>query len=131
MSLSEKEEKKFIKTLREKGIGVSRTEDKLAEELRKRSLPYQRQVKFGAYRVDFFIPDSIIIDIQGPHHESFPQSGRDIKRLDYLRSRGFRVYVFYSSEVYQSPGKYARLIAVEFAKLNEEKENRHESLPSE
>lgn len=131
MSLSEKEEKKFIETLRKKGIGVSKTEDKLALEMRKRNLPYQRQVRFGAYRVDFFIPDSIIIDIQGPHHESFPQSGRDIKRLDYLRNKGFRIYVFSSSEVYQSPGKYARLIAVEFDKLKDEKADKHGSLPSE
>lgn len=132
MSLSPKEEKKFIERLRKKGVGVSKTEDKLAAELRKKNLPYQRQVKFGAYRVDFFIPDSIVVDVQGPHHDAFPQSGRDIKRLDYLRQKGFRVYVFSSSEVYQSPGKYAQLIAVEFAKMNDEKDERHEkSLPSE
>jgi very-short-patch-repair endonuclease len=128
MSLSRKEEKKQIEKLRKKGIGVSKTEDKFAEELRKRKLPYRRQVKIGAYRVDFFIPASIVVDIQGPHHDAFPQSGRDIKRLDYLRSVGYRVYVFSSSEVYQSPGKYARLIAVEFAKLNAEGKG---SLPSE
>ena len=119
--ISKKEEKKLIDGLRKRGIGVSRTEDKLAEEMRKRKLPYKRQVRMGGYRVDFYIPDMIIIDIQGPHHEEFPQSGRDIKRLDYLRSRGLRVYVFSSSEVYMSPGKYAGLIATEFKKLQDEK----------
>ena len=119
--ISKKEEKKLIDGLRKKGIGVSRTEDKLAEEMRKRKLPYKRQVRMGSYRVDFYIPDVIIIDIQGPHHEEFPQSGRDIKRLDYLRSRGLRVYVFSSSEVYTSPGKYAGLIAIEYKRLQEER----------
>ena len=119
--ISKKEEKKLIDGLRKKGIGVSRTEDKLAEEMRKRNLPYRRQVRMGSYRVDFYIPDVIIIDIQGPHHEEFPQSGRDIKRLDYLRSRGLRVYVFSSSEVYTSPGKYAGLIATEYKRLQEER----------
>lgn len=128
MTISNKAEKKLIEKLRKKGIGVSKTEDKLAAELRKRKLPYQRQVKIGVYRVDFFIPRLIVVDIQGPHHEEFPQPGRDIKRLDYLRNMGYRVYVFSSSEVYQSPGKYAQLIAAEFAKLNDEGQN---SLPSE
>lgn len=128
MMLSRKAEKKQIEKLRKRGIGVSKTEDKLAEELRKRRLPYRRQVKIGAYRVDFFIPRLIVIDIQGPHHEEFPQSGRDIKRLDYLRSMGYRVYVFSSSEAYTSPGKCAQLIAAEFAKLNGEGQN---SVPSE
>jgi very-short-patch-repair endonuclease len=77
-------------------------------------------MKIGAYRVDFLVPRLIVIDIQGPHHEKFPQSARDIKRLDYLRNVGYRVYVFSSSEVYKSPGKYAQLIAAEFAKLNDE-----------
>jgi len=131
MTLSKKAEKKFIEKLRKKGVGVSKTEDKLAAELRKRKLPYQRQVKIGAYRVDFFVPRFIVVDIQGPHHEEFPQSARDIKRLSYLRDMGYRVYVFSSSEVYKSPGKYAHLIAAEFAKLDDEKDEEQESLPSE
>jgi len=128
MTLSRKEEKKQIERLRKRGVGVSKTEDKLAVELRKKGLPYRRQVRIGAYLVDFFIPDLIVIDIQGPHHEEFPQSARDIKRLDYLRNMGYRVYVFSSSEVYASPGRYAQLIAVEFAKLSDKGES---SLPSE
>jgi len=122
--ISRKEEKKSIETLRKKGIAVSRTEDKLAKELRKRNLPYKRQVKMGAYIVDFYIPDVIVVDIQGPHHEMFPQSARDIKRLEYLRGRGLRVYVFSSSEVYKSPGKYAGLIATEYTRLKEEQQGR-------
>ena len=128
MTLSRKEEKKQIEKLRKRGVGISKTEDKLAVELRKKKLPYRRQVRIGAYLVDFFIPDSIVIDIQGPHHEEFPQSARDIKRLDYLRNMGYRVYVFSSSEIYTSPGKYAQLIAAEFAKLYDKGQK---SLPSE
>ena len=128
MTLSRKEERKEVERLRKRGVGISTTEDKLAVELRKKKLPYRRQVHIGAYLVDFFIPDSIVIDIQGPHHEEFPQSARDIKRLDYLRDMGYRVYVFSSSEVYKSPGRYAQLIAAEFAKLTDKSEK---SLPSE
>jgi very-short-patch-repair endonuclease len=128
MVLSKKAEKKQVERLRKRGIGISKTEDKFAEELRKKRLPYKRQVKIGVYRVDFFIPRFIVVDIQGPHHEKFPQSGRDIKRLDYLRNIGYRVYVFSSSEVYKSPGKCAQLIATEFAKLSDDGQN---SVPSE
>jgi len=110
-----------MEKLRKKGIGISKTEDKLADELRKRKVPYQRQVKIGVYRIDFFIPQLIVIDIKGPHHDEFRQSVWDIKRSAYLEGRGLRIYSFSSSEVYKSPGKYAELIASEYKKLKDEK----------
>lgn len=120
MMISEEQEKKLIAELRKKGAGVSRTEDKLAKELRKRNVPYKRQVRIGRYRVDFYIPKSIVIDIQGPYHDEFRQSVWDVKRLAHLEGRHIRVYVFSASEVYRSPGKYAELIASEHKKLREE-----------
>lgn len=106
---------------RREGARVSKTEDKLAEELKKRNLPYKRQIKIGIYRVDFYIPPLIVIDIYGPHHEEFLQTAWDDKRLAYLRSRGLRVYIFSASEVYKSPRKYAGIIAAEYRRLEEEK----------
>jgi very-short-patch-repair endonuclease len=75
--IPKKQEKKLIEELRKKGIGVSRTEDKPAEELRKRKVPYQREVRIGMYRVDFYIPKSIVIDIQGSCNEELRQSIRN------------------------------------------------------
>jgi very-short-patch-repair endonuclease len=120
MMISRKQEKSQIDLLRKMGIGVSRTEDKLANELRKRNVPYKRQERIGRYRVDFYIPRSIVIDVQGPYHERFQQSVWDVKRLAYLEGRHIRVYVFSASEVYRSPGKYAELIANEYKKMREE-----------
>jgi very-short-patch-repair endonuclease len=117
MIISRKQEKNQIDGLRKRGIGVSKTEDKLANELRKRNVPYKRQERIGRYRVDFCIPKSIVIDIQGPYHERFQQSAWDEKRLAYLEGRHIRVYVFSASEVYRSPGKYAELIAKEYKKV--------------
>lgn len=118
--LSEKQEKELIQGLRSRGIGVSKTEDKLAEELRKRNVPYERQVRLGRYRVDFYIPQSIVIDVRGPHHQKFQQSAWDTKRSTYLESRKIRVYVFSASEVYRNTGEYAELIAREYRKLKAE-----------
>jgi very-short-patch-repair endonuclease len=56
MTISRKQEKNQIDGLRKRGIGVSKTEDKLADELRKRNVPYKRQERIGRYRVDFYIP---------------------------------------------------------------------------
>jgi len=116
--LSKKDEKQLIQDLRKRGIGVSRTEDMLAEELRKKKLPYQRQVRIGMYRVDFYIPPSIVIDVEGPHHEEFSQSLRDIKRRERLESKGYHQYVFSAQEVYENPRRYAELIASEYEKLS-------------
>lgn len=115
------EEKKFIKKLKRKGIGISKTEDKLAKELTEKRVPYQRQVKIGIYRVDFFISPSIVIDIKGPHHDEFQQSLWDMKRKSYLESQNLRVYEFSSEEVDKSPKKYAEPMASEYKKLGEQR----------
>jgi very-short-patch-repair endonuclease len=100
--ISEKQEKKLIEELRKKRVSFSKTEDKLASELRKRDVPFKRQERIGRYRVDFYIPQSIFIDVRGPHHEEFQQSVWDVKRLAYLERRSMRVYVFSAAEVYKA-----------------------------
>jgi very-short-patch-repair endonuclease len=121
MMISEEREKALIESLRKRGIKVSKTEDKFALELRKRKVPYKRQEKIGRYRVDFCIPELIVVDVYGPHHEELRQSVWDMERLSYLRGKGLRVYIFSASEVYESPGKYAQLVASEYERLRRER----------
>lgn len=67
--IPKKEEKEFIEGLRKRHIGISKTEDKFAIELRKRKVAFRRQVKMGIYRVDFYVPPSIVVEIEGLCHE--------------------------------------------------------------
>jgi very-short-patch-repair endonuclease len=119
--ISEKEERDLIDKLREKGTGVSKTEDRLARELRKKRLPYKRQERIGIYRVDFYIPPLLIVEVEGPYHEWIQRSAWDARRKEYLRGRGFRVYIFPSSEVYKDPAGIAEVIASEYRKSKDEK----------
>ena len=121
MMISEKEERELIGKLRKKGTGVSKTEDRLARELRKRRLPYKRQERIGIYRVDFYIPPLFIIEVEGPYHGWIQRSAWDARRREYLQGRGFQVYIFSSSEVYKDPAGTAEAIAREYRKSKEEK----------
>ena len=110
-----------VKRLRKRGIGVSRTEDRLACALRKQKIPFRRQVKIGIYRVDFLVPEWIVVDVFGPHHDGLRQTGWDESRRMYLERKGYRVYIFPASEVYDNPSECAAVIAREYKKLQEEK----------
>ena len=119
--IPKKEEKEFIEGLRKRHMGISKTEDKFAIELRKRKVAYRRQVKMGIYRVDFYVPPSIVVEIEGLCHEESWQAAWDRKRLAYLERLGLRVYNLPASDVYKSPREYAGLIANEHKRLREEK----------
>jgi very-short-patch-repair endonuclease len=107
--------------MRRKGILVSKSEDRLAGALAKKRVPFHRQVKIGIYRVDFLVPDKIVVDVFGPHHDGLRQTGWDESRRMYLERKGYRMYIFSASEAYNNPSECADVIAREYRKLQEEK----------
>lgn len=96
---------------------ISKTEDKLAAALSRKRVPFRRQVQIGKYVVDFLIPPSIVVDVEGPHHNRIPQAWRDEKRRAYLEKRSYRLYEFSAAEIYAHPWKYAELLAAECKRL--------------
>ncbi|MEM4703736.1 MAG: DUF559 domain-containing protein [Candidatus Bathyarchaeia archaeon] len=110
----------MITSGRKRQLKISKTEDKLAAELNKRKVNYKRQVRIGRYVVDFLIPPSIVVDVEGPYHNEVPRVWRDEKRKAYLEKRNYQVYEFSAGEVYCNPWKYAELIATESKKLKEQ-----------
>jgi very-short-patch-repair endonuclease len=112
---------KLLASKRKQKLTVSKTEDKLAAELSRKKVPFQRQFRIGKYVVDFLVPPSIVVDVEGPHHNRVPQAWRDEKRRAYLVRRSYRLYEFSAAEVYASPWKYAELLAAELKRLKQEK----------
>ncbi|KTD46545.1 multidrug efflux protein [Legionella quinlivanii] len=60
---------------------------------------FKRQAPIGAYIVDFLCFEKrLIVELGGQHMES---QIYDIKRTDWLRGNGFRVFRFWNNEVFQ------------------------------
>lgn len=54
-------------------------------------IDFEFQYRIGKYRVDFFIPDTLIVEIDGPHHDSKLQKERDRKKDNYLKFLGYEI----------------------------------------
>lgn len=58
------------------------------------------QVNIGQYRVDFLLPNNIIVEIDGHEFHSTPQQkAADARRDRYLQNQGYRVYRFTGAEI--------------------------------
>jgi len=55
----------------------------------KNNTDFRFQYKIGPYRVDYLIGESLIVEIDGPHHER--QVEYDTKRDAYLEGLGFKI----------------------------------------
>lgn len=63
----------------------------VALALSKNGAKFLTQIPIGNFLVDFYIEPDIIIEIDGPYHETDEQRKRDQNRDRILRSFGFRV----------------------------------------
>lgn len=64
------------KTLRNRGLGVK----------------FLRQVPIGPYVVDFLcFEQRLIVESDGPTHQSTEAQAKDVARDDFVRSQGFRI----------------------------------------
>jgi very-short-patch-repair endonuclease len=69
----------------------STAEGILYEYLKKNGIDFKFQYRIGKYRVDFFVPDNLVIELDGPHHEGHNQKKHDQKRDAYIRSLGYEM----------------------------------------
>ena len=55
------------------------------------NIDFEFQYRIGKYRVDFFIPDALIVEVDGPYHDKKSQIERDRKKDNYLKLLGYEV----------------------------------------
>ena len=99
--LIKRETKKFYSQDALESIGdiskkclIEQTADSKAEVLfydilSKNNIEFRFQYRIGPYRVDYLMGDTLIVELDGPHHEK--QKDYDSKRDSYLRGLGFKI----------------------------------------
>lgn len=74
------------------------------EELEKRGEPFEQQVRFNRYHVDFVLPRrNSVIEWDGSYwHRLLDVLRRDRRKNEYLISLGYQVFRFTESEIRNS-----------------------------
>ncbi|GEM_PF-5067954 len=113
--------------------GMNVTENKLYDAMKEIGLNPLPQYMISRLTVDFAFPDEkIVIEINGPYHETEEQQQKDKKQWYFLKNNGWKVKSYKASWVYDNPKKYAWKIAelVGFTedevKINEEQTSEEE-----
>ncbi|WP_133140547.1 endonuclease domain-containing protein [Legionella genomosp. 1] len=71
---------------------------------------FKRQAPIGTYIVDFLCFEKrLIIELDGGQH--MDSQIYDIKRTDWLRAQGFRVFRFWNNDVFQQTQSVLEVIA--------------------
>jgi len=61
---------------------------------------FRRQESIGPYIADFYCPESrLIVELDGPGHQSVGGAEYDARRTEYLKERGLRVIRFENKAV--------------------------------
>jgi Uncharacterized protein conserved in bacteria len=89
---------------------VSKTEDILAEHLKKLKIPFKRQVLIGNYVVDFLIEPNIIIEVEGLVHYRKYVEKKDQRKVNFLEAQGYEVYRLYSKNIIENPKSMAKFV---------------------
>lgn len=55
------------------------------------NIKYKFQYKIGPYKADFLLGESLVCELDGPHHTQPEQKAHDLKRDKYLRKMGYKV----------------------------------------
>lgn len=61
------------------------------DKLKRAQVPFKFQYKIGPYRADFLIGESLVFEIDGPHHRAPDQKAHDRRRDAFIREFGYRV----------------------------------------
>jgi very-short-patch-repair endonuclease len=92
---------------------MTRPEQKLWALLPKRKLNVRRPAPVGRYVVDFVSHAArVVIELDGPLHQTPDVNLRDAERAGWLRSQGYRVLRFPNAEVLAEPTGVADRIEV-------------------
>ena len=95
---------------------MTRPEQKLWALLRKRDLNIRRQAPIGSYIVDFVSHAArLVVELDGPLHETPDVNLRDAERTLWLNSQGYRVLRFQNKDVLADPSAVADQIEAAIA----------------
>ncbi len=75
-----------------KGGADSKSEVIFMEILERANIEFDFQKKIGKYKVDFFIPPDVIIELDGPHHNTPEQEAHDEVRDEWLEEKGYKIH---------------------------------------
>jgi len=86
--------------------GETSIESLIRKVLEKKGVDFKQETKIGKYYADFLIPDSkLIIECDGEYwHRSDYAKRRDLRKDEFLASRGYEVYRFAEKEIKESRG---------------------------
>lgn len=91
--------------------GLNSTENKLYGAMKSIGLKPKPQYKISRLTVDFaFLEQRLVIEINGPYHDTPEQKLRDSKRWFVLQKEGWERKTFDSDRVYNDPSGVARAI---------------------
>lgn len=97
-----------------KANGMNVTENRLYDSMCAIGLEPKCQYQIGLMTVDFAFPNEmVVIEVNGPYHESFEQTERDKKRWFVLHNDGWQVKSYRAKSVYE----HSDFIAVKIAEL--------------
>jgi very-short-patch-repair endonuclease len=86
---------------------LTRAEDLFWEQVRGGRLSgfkFRRQVPIAPYIVDFLCASArVVVELDGPPHDSSERQSKDAKRDMFLRQQGFRVLRFSNDEFFGNP----------------------------
>jgi len=98
-------------------IKISPPEDILDENLKRVGMVedrnYIRQFPIGPYTTDFFVRPAIIVEVDGLCHYEPDTVDKDLRKVDYLESLGYRVLRISAGSVLRDPIGIAKYIKEE------------------
>ena len=85
--------------------GETAIEQLMRQELEKQNEPYEPQVKFASFHVDFVLPRRrAVIECDGRYwHNKLDVFARDRRKDEYLKNLGYQVFRFSDKEIRNSP----------------------------
>jgi very-short-patch-repair endonuclease len=99
-------------------LSVSNTENRLYLSIKKalqgRDLGLKRQEKIGRFTVDFcFTKPRVVVEVEGPFHDTPAHEKRDRERMNYLTNIGYRVLRITTEQISEDVDSVARFVVAE------------------
>ncbi|MEM2946159.1 MAG: DUF559 domain-containing protein [Candidatus Caldarchaeum sp.] len=94
-----------------RNIMFSVEELQLSRELQRLEIKHMRNVDFENYNVDILIPEyRVAVEVDGLHHYEERVQVKDLKKLEFLKEKGYHVIRVQASDVRKDPAYVAGMI---------------------
>ena len=81
-----------LASLRNSRYDDSKAEGILYAMLEEQNVSFRYQYQIGKYTVDFLIGESLVLELDGPHHKILGRASADRKRDSYIEHLGYNVF---------------------------------------